>query len=165
MTSTVYSLLVERCESYNDYLYFREHDETYCIYFPILKRIGKSTENKAYLFVGGIKNKEDISGLLLFSEILSMLIIREFDSTDSFIKELCSQFSDTEFQDMTDREKDILKQISMGKIDDEIASNLHISKSTVRVYIKRLFDRTKTTSRAALISYYFTNTICNNLLG
>ncbi|MFE4812564.1 response regulator transcription factor [Peribacillus simplex] len=51
----------------------------------------------------------------------------------------------------------IIKNITQGHRDKEIADNLHISVSTVRNYINKLFEELDLTSTSQLICLYYEN--------
>ncbi|MBQ4869974.1 response regulator transcription factor [Priestia megaterium] len=54
-------------------------------------------------------------------------------------------------------ELQIIKSITQGLKDKEIADNLHISVSTVRNYVNKMFEELNITSRSQLISIYYEN--------
>jgi len=49
----------------------------------------------------------------------------------------------------------IVELILRGRQDKEIAEELGVSFSTVRTYLKRIFDRTEVNGRNGLILYIF----------
>ncbi|MFJ8069447.1 response regulator transcription factor [Peribacillus sp. NPDC096447] len=51
----------------------------------------------------------------------------------------------------------IIKNITQGLKDKEIADNLNISVSTVRNYVNKMFEELEVTSRSQLISLYYEN--------
>lgn len=54
----------------------------------------------------------------------------------------------------TDREKEIIKLISEGLSNKEIALNLHISEGTVKNYISSILDKTYLDHRTQIAIYY-----------
>lgn len=53
-------------------------------------------------------------------------------------------------QDLTPRELDVLRQLTLGKSDGDIAAALHCSVSTVKHYISSLREKTGISSRVEL---------------
>ncbi len=52
----------------------------------------------------------------------------------------------------TQREKEVIQLLALGKTNKEIAKLLFISSETVKSHIKNLFRKTNTCSRTALIA-------------
>jgi len=55
-----------------------------------------------------------------------------------------------EYLRLSARERSILEGVVMGRTNDEIASDLEVSRKTVEVYLSRLFARTSSLSRTEL---------------
>lgn len=60
---------------------------------------------------------------------------------------------------LSDKEKQVLISLVSGKTDDEITTELSISKSTVRTHIRNIYDKMGVSNRSEAISKYFINTI------
>lgn len=54
--------------------------------------------------------------------------------------------------ELTERERDILYQIGLGKSNDEIAESLIISPATARTYVSRLLSKLCARDRAQLVA-------------
>ncbi len=52
---------------------------------------------------------------------------------------------------LTSREKDVLELLGEGMLNKEIAATLSVSKGHIEQYIRRLFDKTGTANRTALV--------------
>jgi DNA-binding NarL/FixJ family response regulator len=52
---------------------------------------------------------------------------------------------------LTDRERDVLKEIANGRSNDETAAVLHLSPATVRTYVSRLLTKLDARDRAQLV--------------
>lgn len=53
---------------------------------------------------------------------------------------------------LTARERDVLKELAVGRCNKEIAATLNISEATVKVHVTHLLGKLKVTSRAEAIS-------------
>ena len=56
-------------------------------------------------------------------------------------------------EDLTDRETEILREISSGKSNKEIGERFFISESTVKTHISHIFQKIGVKSRAEAVSY------------
>ena len=52
----------------------------------------------------------------------------------------------------TDREEMVLENLAKGLTNKEIASELNIAEQTVKVYIRQIMDKTKTTTRTGILA-------------
>ena len=52
---------------------------------------------------------------------------------------------------LTERERDVLRQVAAGKSNTEIAADLHLSVATVKTHISRLLDKLDCRDRAQLV--------------
>ncbi|MDU1350170.1 response regulator transcription factor [uncultured Clostridium sp.] len=78
---------------------------------------------------------------------------------DTVIKKIMNHDKEDEndFHDknkFTEREKEIIKLISEGLSNKEIAGNLHISEGTVKNYISSILDKTYLDHRTQIAIYY-----------
>ena len=53
---------------------------------------------------------------------------------------------------LTDREREVLAQIGLGRSNDEIAAELHITAATARTYVSRLLTKLDARDRAQLVA-------------
>lgn len=56
---------------------------------------------------------------------------------------------------LTQREKEIIKLISKGKSNEEIAFELKICESTVKIHIKNIMNKLNLKNRVEIVLYYF----------
>ncbi len=54
-------------------------------------------------------------------------------------------------RDLTDRERDVLAQVGLGKSNDEIAAELAVSPLTIKTHISRMLTKTEARDRAQLV--------------
>ncbi|WP_033345236.1 response regulator [Catenuloplanes japonicus] len=54
-------------------------------------------------------------------------------------------------KELTDRERDVLREVAHGRANDEIATVLHLSPATVRTYVSRLLTKLDARDRAQLV--------------
>jgi len=81
--------------------------------------------------------------------------IRKPDEQESK-KEICK--SDNQpIEELTSREKDILKYIAKGQSNREIAATLFISEGTVKNYISSIYDKLGINERSKIIIYAMQN--------
>ncbi|NUR51455.1 MAG: response regulator transcription factor [Hamadaea sp.] len=52
---------------------------------------------------------------------------------------------------LTDRERDVLREIALGRSNTELATRLHISAATARTYVSRLLAKLAARDRAQLV--------------
>lgn len=53
--------------------------------------------------------------------------------------------------DLTEREREVLRQIGLGQSNEEIANTLFISPATARTYVSRLLDKLEARDRSQLV--------------
>lgn len=95
------------------------------------------------------KIKNAIYTVLNGNIVLQDTIIKKIINPD---KENQSNFNDK--NKFTEREKEIIKLISEGLSNKEIAGNLHISEGTVKNYISSILDKTYLEHRTQIAIYY-----------
>lgn len=95
------------------------------------------------------KIKNAIYTVLNGNIVLQDTIIKKIMNPD---KENQSNFDDK--NKFTEREKEIIKLISEGLSNKEIAGNLHISEGTVKNYISSILDKTYLEHRTQIAIYY-----------
>ncbi|MFS0762441.1 response regulator transcription factor [Peribacillus phoenicis] len=123
---------------------------------PILEI--KNKELQGYI---GIITKDDNGNFEMISEMLAnqisyeLHVYREKLSIEEIIKTNTSSIITREQQHEV--ELRIIKNITQGLKDKEIADNLNISVSTVRNYVNKMFEELDVTSRSQLISLYYEN--------
>lgn len=57
------------------------------------------------------------------------------------------------FRDLSDRELDVLYEVSQGKTNGEIASSLNLSEKTARNYVSTILEKLQLTNRIELATY------------
>lgn len=65
--------------------------------------------------------------------------------------------SKKDIDELTDREKDILKLVAKGLNNKEIAGTLYISEGTVKNYISSIYDKTGINDRSKIMLYALEN--------
>src|SRR6218665_908035 len=70
-------------------------------------------------------------------------------------KPLNNETVDTELAELTNREKEILEQLSRGLMYKEIAAELFISAETVRKHVYHIYEKLHVTNRIKAINRYF----------
>jgi DNA-binding NarL/FixJ family response regulator len=63
------------------------------------------------------------------------------------------------FQDLTQREMDVLVEVAQGKTNAEIGQELNLSEKTVRNYISNMLDKLNLTNRIELATFAVQNRI------
>lgn len=63
---------------------------------------------------------------------------------------------------LSKKEIKVIELIAGGFTDDEIAAELKLSYSTIRMYAMNLLNKTNSSNRANLIYWAFTNGVLNN---
>lgn len=63
---------------------------------------------------------------------------------------------------LSQKEIKVIELIAGGFTDDEIAAELNLSYSTIRMYAMNLLNKTNSTNRANLIYWAFTNGVLKN---
>ncbi|MFJ7511741.1 response regulator transcription factor [Peribacillus simplex] len=117
----------------------------------------KNKELQGYV---GIITTDDSENFKMISEILANQISYELHVHRE--KLLIEDIIKTDTSSLITREQHevelrIIKTITQGLKDKEIADNLHISVSTVRNYVNKMFEELEITSRSQLISLYYEN--------
>ena len=78
---------------------------------------------------------------------------------DRFTNAVISCYGDSENGiKVTDREKDIIKQVAEGLSNKEIAGLLFLSEGTVRNYISIVLEKLELRDRTQLAIFYYKNT-------
>lgn len=57
------------------------------------------------------------------------------------------------FRDLSDRELDVLHELSLGKTNAEIAASLNLSEKTARNYVSTILEKLQLTNRIELATY------------
>jgi DNA-binding NarL/FixJ family response regulator len=66
------------------------------------------------------------------------------------VKEACKlKIQGSELDILTEREKEVLEQISQGLTNKEIAENLFITTNTVKRHLKAIFEKLEVHTRSA----------------
>lgn len=118
----------------------------------------KNKELQGYV---GIITKDDNGNFEMISEMLANQISYELHVYRE--KLLIEEIIKTDTSSLITREQQyevelrIIKNITQGLKDKEIADNLNISVSTVRNYVNKMFEELDVTSRSQLISLHYEN--------
>ncbi|MGE7904662.1 response regulator transcription factor [Peribacillus sp. NPDC094092] len=125
----------------------------------------KNKELQGYV---GIITTDDSENFKMISEMLAIQLSYELHVQSE--KLVIEEIIKTDTLSLITREQQqhamelrIIKHITQGLKDKEIADNLHISVSTVRNYINKLFEELDITSRSQLICLYYENKLCDIL--
>jgi len=96
-------------------------------------------------------------GLVSFVEIISKLLFEhlKYYRILEGLNININQDSENIYDKITNKELEIMRLITFGKADKEIAQDLNISLSTVRKYIGNIFDKLNIESRSQIVSNYF----------
>lgn len=62
--------------------------------------------------------------------------------------------AETSFVDFTQREQDIIRLLTQGKSNQEIAQTLHLTVGTVKNYISQIYSKAGITDRANAVLYF-----------
>ena len=65
-------------------------------------------------------------------------------------------------QDLTPREKDIVRAVVMGQVNKEIAESLKISEYTVKHHLTRIFDKLRVANRVELAVFALTHGLADH---
>lgn len=96
--------------------------------------------------------KSNIAGILpALSAVHSGQMV--FDS--KIVEKMQQPIHSREFQDLSERELDVLKLVAEGMNNREIAGELFLSEGTVRNYISALLDKLELRDRTQLAIYYY----------
>lgn len=74
---------------------------------------------------------------------------------DEFVR-MCGDFAgtdDEEINKLTPREQDVLRYVSTGATNREIASGLHITESTVKIHVSNILEKLSLRNRREAASY------------
>ncbi|TKH03696.1 HTH domain-containing protein [Peribacillus simplex] len=118
----------------------------------------KNKELQGYV---GIITNDDNGNFEMISEMFANQISCELNAYRE--KLLIEEIIKTDTSSLITREQQhevelrIIKNITQGLKDKEIADNLNISVSTVRNYVNKLFEELEVTSRSQLISLHYEN--------
>ena len=63
--------------------------------------------------------------------------------------------SDSEMEQLTEREAEVLKLLASGYLYKEIADLMKVSYSTVRTHIERIYEKLHVQSRSQAVAHYF----------
>ncbi|RJX39747.1 DNA-binding response regulator [Paenibacillus pinisoli] len=113
----------------------KEDSKHSSIAIPII--INKKIEGLFGMFI----MYNNLLGLVSLIELLSKIISMQFSNSSN---------KSNVFSQLTENEKTLLNHLYLGKRDDQIASEMIISKATVRSYINKLFDRFNVRNRVEL---------------
>lgn len=101
------------------------------------------------------------SGLLNIIEALRELYSGGSPMSPNIARKLVKVFQDQDVQDndttalLSERENEILQQLSKGLLYKEIADHLHISTSTVRQHIHKIYEKLHVQNRTEAINKAF----------
>lgn len=70
-------------------------------------------------------------------------------------KPVSTETANTELAELTNREKEILEQLSKGLMYKEIAAELFISAETVRKHVYHIYEKLHVTNRIEAVNRYF----------
>ncbi len=96
-------------------------------------------------------------GETAISSLMATRIIEEFARQSTEENKLAS--SDNE---LTERETDVLKLVSTGALNKEIALTLNVSENTVKYHLRNIMGKLHLRSRAGLASYAASRWITDN---
>ena len=129
--------------------------------FSVISSPFHEIKNKELQGYVGIFTTDDSENFKMISEMLAnqisyeLHVYREKLLIEEIIKTDTSSLITREHQHAV--ELRIIKNITQGLKDKEIADNLHISVSTVRNHINKLFEELDVASRSQLISLHYEN--------
>ncbi|CAK6477815.1 response regulator transcription factor [Peribacillus castrilensis] len=129
--------------------------------FSVISSPFHENKNKELQGYVGIFTTDDSENFKMISEMLAnqisyeLHVYREKLSIEEIIKTDRSSLFTRESQHKVDLR--IIQNITQGLKDKEIADNLHISVSTVRNHINKLFEELGVSSRSQLISLHYEN--------
>lgn len=131
-----------------------EKDKQVSIATPIF-----DNSDKIVGYIGFIlNNSSKVQEGILICELLSRLITHEV-SNATYQEKINNINNEFQIQSISDKEFEILKLIAFGKMDKEIAKELHISLSTVRSHISKIFEKLELNTRTQLVNYYLNEKI------
>ncbi len=97
-------------------------------------------------------------GEAAMSSLMATKIIDEFARQSQKKSKRSSSESE-----LTERELDVLRLVSSGHLNKEIASVLHVSANTVKYHLRNIMDKLHLRNRAGLASYATSKGISRNL--
>ncbi|MDM5210909.1 LuxR C-terminal-related transcriptional regulator [Peribacillus sp. NJ4] len=139
----------------------RTKNQIYGKDFSVISSPIHEIKNKELQGYVGIITTDDSENFKMISEMLANQISYELHVHRE--KLLIEDIIKTDTSSLITREQQhkvelrIIKNITQGLKDKEIADNLHISVSTVRNYVNKMFEELEITSRSQLISLYYEN--------
>ncbi|WP_375090217.1 response regulator transcription factor [Peribacillus sp. RS7] len=139
----------------------RTKNQIYGKDFSVISSPIHEIKNKELQGYVGIITTDDSENFKMISELLANQISYELHVHRE--KLLIEDIIKTDTSSLITREQQhkvelrIIKNITQGLKDKEIADNLHISVSTVRNYVNKMFEELEITSRSQLISLYYEN--------
>ncbi|MGG0848040.1 response regulator transcription factor [Peribacillus simplex] len=139
----------------------RTKNQIYGKDFSVISSPIHEIKNKELQGYVGIITTDDSENFKMISEMLANQISYELHVHRE--KLLIENIIKTDTSSLITREQQhkvelrIIKNITQGLKDKEIADNLHISVSTVRNYVNKMFEELEITSRSQLISLYYEN--------
>ncbi|GAB3308649.1 response regulator [Epidermidibacterium keratini] len=72
---------------------------------------------------------------------------------EQFTPELPAPRSDVRLESLTDREREVLMEVTTGATNPEIAAKLHMAEGTVKTHIGRLLHKTQSRDRVGLVLF------------
>jgi DNA-binding CsgD family transcriptional regulator len=129
--------------------------------FSVISSPFHEIKNKELQGYVGIFTTDDSENFKMISEMLANQLSYELHVYRE--KLLIEEIIKTDRSSLITREPKhkvelrIIQNITQGLKDKEIADNLHISTSTVRNHINKLFEELDVSSRSQLISLYYEN--------
>ncbi|UTW64075.1 response regulator transcription factor [bacterium SCSIO 12741] len=97
--------------------------------------------------------KQAVSGAAALSPSIALKAMKMIQNPESV-------HQDTEQFDLTERELQVLRQLSKGLNYKEIASNLIISPNTVRRHIENIYQKLEVSNKAEAIQKAYRNKLC-----
>ncbi|MFD0704827.1 response regulator [Alloscardovia venturai] len=70
-----------------------------------------------------------------------------------------SSLADEEFNELTQRERDVIIQIAEGETNEQVARSLHISVETVKTHIKHILPKIHATNRSQIVAFAYENAL------
>lgn len=118
--------------------------------FQLLSNIKESGAQT--IVVSGISSPDEIKRIFSEYSIFAFLEKQLFEKSKfvSLVKEACKlKIQGSELDILTEREKEVLEQISQGLTNKEIAENLFITTNTVKRHLKAIFEKLEVHTRSA----------------
>ena len=70
-------------------------------------------------------------------------------------KAMANNENNEQIEDLSNREKEILEQLSKGLMYKEIAAELHISAETVRKHVYHVYEKLHVTNRIEAVNKFY----------